>query len=130
MAPVRAVVALVTEQLEEQLEQQLKEQLEEQLEELATTAPPLAALPGELGGEEPMAWSTVVLLVFGCLALAACLAQALTCLYTCLARELARAREEPGRGARASSLEGVVMGATTIIGTTAIKPMMSPKVRI
>ena len=54
MAPLRAVVALVTEELAEQLE------------ELAATAPPLAGLPGELGagGEEPMQGSTVVLLVF------------------------------------------------------------------
>ena len=115
MAPLRAVVDLVTEELEEQLEE-------------SSRAPPLEALPGEPGpgGEEAMMeGSTVVLVVFACLALAACLGQALTCFYTCLARELARAREEPGR---ASSLEGVVMGATTIIGTTAIKPMMSPKV--
>ena len=76
-----------------------------------------------------MQGSTVVLLVFVCLALAACLTQALTCLYTCLAREVARAREETGRK-EASSLEGVVMGATTIIGTMAIKPVMSPKVRM
>ena len=51
------------------------EELLEQFEEAAATAPPLAALPGELGpsGGELMQGMPVLLLAFGCLALVTCL---------------------------------------------------------